>query len=100
MHRNTCLVYHGVTEVYDKLMLFYSGKGFKIIERDDKFYLLKAKKRSIFFWRTIHLELNILAVEKEQVEVAAKVVRMGKRQLKLESEFITAMENFLNARSA
>lgn len=95
MLRNTCLFYHDATEVYDKLLLFCTSKGFKVVESNEKFYFLTAKKKSIFFWRTLRLELEIVMVEKVQVQVTARVFKLSKRQPEKENEFIIDFENFL-----
>lgn len=96
MNVNTCLLYNNVNEVYKNLVLFCRGKGFKIKENNEKFYFLRAKKGSFFFWRTLRMELEILAVEKEQVQVKATLYRRGKRQPQLENKYILDIENFLN----
>ncbi|MEO5569760.1 MAG: hypothetical protein ABIT08_07535 [Bacteroidia bacterium] len=93
MNRNTCLLYNGVNEIYDKLLLFCIEKGFKVEESNEKFYFLNAKKKSFLFWRTVRLELEILTVEKEKVQVKIELFKYGKRQPKLENEYIVAIEN-------
>ena len=99
MHRNTSVLYNNVNEVYTKLIKFMPTKGFKIEESNEKFYHIKARKRSILFWRTLRLELEILAVEKEQVQITVLLYRLGKRQLKLENEYVGLMETYLNRES-
>lgn len=94
MYKNTCLLYNGVNEVYQKLLVFCSDKGFKVKESNEKFYFLRAKKSSFFFWRTLRLELEILTVEKEKVQVTVLLYKNGKRQAGLENEYIIAIENF------
>ncbi len=93
MYRDTCLLYNEVNEVYKKLLIFCSTKGFKVKESNEKFYFLRAKKSSFFFWRTLRLELEILTVEKEKVQVKTMVYKNGKRQPGLENEYIIAIEN-------
>ncbi|HKR03031.1 MAG TPA: hypothetical protein VJY62_00240 [Bacteroidia bacterium] len=94
MYKNTCLLYNGVNEVYQKLHIFCSDKGFKVKESKEKFYFLRAKKSSFFFWRTLRLEVEILTVEKEKVQVTVMLYKNGKRQAGLENEYIIAIENF------
>ena len=96
MEKNTCLLYNNVKEVYQNLVLFCPTKGFKIKESNEQFYFLRAKKNSFFFWRTLRLELEILAIEKEQVQVTAMLYKYGRRQPRLENEFIIVVEDFLN----
>ncbi len=96
MYRNNCLLYNNVNDVYQKLIIFCAAKGFKVKESNEKFYFLRARKNSFFFWRTLRLKLEILAIEKEQVQVTAVLYKNGKRQPELENEFINAIENFLN----
>jgi hypothetical protein len=93
MYRNTCLLYNGVNEVYDKLVKFCSEKGFKVKESNEEFYFLRAKKNSILFWRNLRLELEILTVEKEKVQVKSMLYKFGRRQPELENEYIIAIEN-------
>jgi len=95
MLKNTCLLYNNVNEVYQKLILFCSDNRFKVKESGENFYFIRAKKSSFFFWRTQRLELEILAVDKEQVQVKAMLTRNGKRQPALENEYIMAIEKFL-----
>lgn len=97
MYRNSCLLYSNVNEVYKNLIIFCPTMGFKIKESNEKFYFLRAKKTSFFFWRTLRLELEILAAAKQQVQVTAMIYKNGKRQHKLESEYIIIIENFLNS---
>ncbi len=96
MDRNSCLVYSNVNEVYQKLIQFCSVKRFKVKETHEEFYFIKARKPSLLFWRTQRLEMEILAVEKEQVQVTIKLYR-GKRRPELENEYIDAIESFLNS---
>lgn len=93
MYRNTCLLYNGVNEVYQKLLIFCAEKGFKVKVFDEKFYFLRAKKSSIFFWRNLRLEMEILTVEKDKVQVRSMLYKFGIRQPKLENEYIIAIEN-------
>ena len=97
MKRNTCILYSNVNEVYQKLIDFCPTIGFKIKESNEQFYFLRAKKGSIFFWRTLLLELEILAVEKENVQVKVMLYRLGKRQPTLENEYISLIEKSLNS---
>lgn len=92
MDKNTCLLYDEVNDVYKKLLEFCKVRGFKVKEADDKFYLIRAKKSSIFFWRTLRLELEILLVEKKKVQVKAVLYKNGKRQAETEEEYIHAIE--------
>ncbi len=93
MYRNSCLLYNRVNEVYDKLLLFCTEKGFKAGKSNEEFYFLRAKKKSFLFWRTLNLELEILAVEKEKIQVTITIYKLGKRQPSLENEYIIAIEN-------
>ncbi len=93
MYKNTCLLYNGVNEVYQKLLTFCSDKGFKVKESNEKFYFLSAKKSSLFFWKTLRLDLEILTVEKEKVQVKCSIFKLGRRQPRLENEYIVAIEN-------
>jgi hypothetical protein len=92
MYRNTCLLYNGVNEVHDKLLLFCTEKGFKAELSNEAFYFLRAKKKSFLFWRTLKLELEILTVEKEKVQVKITIYKLGKRQLSIENDYIVAIE--------
>ena len=92
MNKNSCLLYNEVNEVYQKLLEFCSQKGFKVKENNEKFYLIRAKKSSIFFWRTLRLELEILLVEKKKVQVSAELYKNGKRQAAFEEEYINEIE--------
>ena len=95
MNRNSCLIYNEVNEVYQKLLEFCAVKGFKVKEADDKFYLIRAKKSSIFFWRTLLLELEILLVEKKKVQVTVILYKNRKRQPGLEENYIIEIEKML-----
>ena len=92
MDRNNCILYNRVNEVYDKLLLFCTEKGFKAGKSNKEFYFLKAKKKSLLFWRTLSLEVEILTVEKEKVQVKITIYKFGKRQPELENEYIIAIE--------
>jgi hypothetical protein len=93
MHRNTCLIYNRVNEVYDKLLSFCAEKQFKVTKSNEEFYFVRAKKSSFLFWRTISLELEILAVEKEKVQIRITLHKFGKRRPDLENDYIIAIEN-------
>lgn len=97
MLNNSCLLYDNVSDVYSKLIDYCRSNGFKIIERGKKYHFISARKRSLFFWNPLRLELKIFAYEKEQVEVKAFLYRWGKRKTGLEHKYVTAIENFLVA---
>ena len=92
MQNNTCILYDGTTEVYQKLVAFCADKGFKVNESKESFYFLRAKKPSIFFWKALRMELEILLVEKEKVQVSLMLYKMGIRQPKSETEYMRAIE--------
>ena len=96
MYKNACLIYGNVNEVYQNLILFCQSKGFKVKESNEKYYFIRSKKTSIFFWRTMRLELEIQAVEKDQVEVTTMLYKFGIRQLKSENEYTILIESFLD----
>jgi len=92
MNKNTCLLYDEENNVFQKLLEFCSHKGFKVKENNEKFYFIRARKGSIFFWKTLRLELEILLVEKKKVQVTAVLFKNGKRQAESEAEYIQAIE--------
>lgn len=92
MEKNTCLVYSGVTEGYQKLLQYCRTNGFKVKETDEKFFHIKGKKSYLFFWRNLNLEIEIQGVGKTQAEIKIIINKLGKRQPKLEDEYITAIE--------
>jgi len=49
MYRNTCLLYNRVNEVYDKLLLFCTEKGFTAGKSQEEFYFFRAKKNLYSF---------------------------------------------------
>ncbi|CAN5502271.1 hypothetical protein BH11BAC1_BH11BAC1_20940 [soil metagenome] len=91
-NKNTCILYNEVNDVYQKLLEYCAANGFKVKEINDKFYLIKAKKSSIFFWRTMKLELEILLVEKRKVQITVILFKNRKRQPELEEATIIAIE--------
>ena len=95
MENNSCLLYHGLTEVYGKLIEFCTAKGFKVKESNEKYYYLRARKVSFLFWRSLKMEIEIQAVEKEKVQVSFLLFRGGKRQTTLENEYMTAFGQFV-----
>lgn len=97
MFRNSCLLYDNVNDVYRKLMGFCHSHGFKVIEKAKKFYFISAKKKSFLFRKPLRLDLEILAYEKDQVEVTALLYKWGKRKTELEHKYLTAIKNFLAA---
>lgn len=86
------MLFNRLNEVYQKLIAFCTDKDFKVKDSSEKYYLIKAKKSSLFFWKVLRLELELL-VEKDKVQVEIKICKMGLRQHKLESEYIAAIEN-------
>jgi hypothetical protein len=95
METNNCLVYNKVPDVYEKLLLFCFAMGFKVKDSNERFYHLKAVKKSFFFWKRLLLDLKVVAYGKQKVEITTMLFKNGKRQPKLENEYITAIENFL-----
>lgn len=93
MERNTCILYDGVNEVYDKLLAYCIAKGFKVKESDEKFYFIRAKKTSLLFWKNVRIELEILMTDKNKVQVKSMMYKFGVRQYKLENELITEIES-------
>ncbi len=96
MDRNSRLFYIGITEVYEKLVMFCIENGLKVKESKEKFFFIKAEKSSLLFWKNIRLDLEILAVEKTRVKVTAKIYKYRMRQSKLENKYIDAIEKYLN----
>ncbi len=97
MDKNSRLFYIGLTEVYEKLILFCIDNGFKVHESKEKFFFIKAEKSSLLFWKNIRLELEIFAIEKTQVMVTSKIYKYRMRQTKLENEYITAIDKYINS---
>ena len=97
MDKNSRLFYFGITEVYEKLLLFCVDNGFKVKESNEKFFLIKAEKRSLLFWKNIRLDLEIFTVEKTQVMVTSKIYKFRMRQSKLEKKCIIAIEKYTNS---
>ena len=95
MENNTCILYYGLTEVYEKLIEFCTAKGFKVKESNEKYYYLRARKASLLFWRSLKMEIEIQAIEKEKVQVSFLLFRVGKRQIALEKEYMNAFGQFL-----
>ena len=96
MEKNACLFYNGVTEVYEKLLLFCTSNGFKVYEKDEKYYSINAKKSSFLFWRNLRMELEILTFEKTRVKVTSKIYTHWKRRYKLEQKYILEIEKYIN----
>ena len=96
MYKNTCLLYHGITEVYEKLRIYCFNKGFKVKKSSEKYYFIMARKRSIFIWKNLRLQLKIVAVEK-RAEVTIKIYKLGLRQRKLENEYCIENENLFKS---
>lgn len=93
MENNTCILYDGVNEVYDSLLAYCVEKGFKVKESDEKFYFIRGKKTSLFFWKNARLELEILMTDKNKVQVKCMMYKFGARQHQLENELITEIES-------
>ena len=96
MEKNSCLFYNDIIEVYEKLILFCTSNGFKINEKGEKFYFIKAKKNSLLIWKNIRLEIEIMTFEKTQVKVTSKIYTHWKRRYKLEQKYILAIEKYIN----
>ena len=94
MEDNACLLYYGLTDVYEKLIKFCIAKGFKVKDSNEKYYYLRARKTSLLFWRTLKMEIEIQAVEKEKVQVSFLLFKGGKRQAELEKEYMSAFGQF------
>lgn len=93
MENNTCILYDGVNEVYEKLLTYCIGKGFKVKESDEKFYFIRAKKTSLFFWKNLGLELEILMVDKNKVQVKCMIYKFRRRQREAEKECMKEIED-------
>ena len=97
MFSNSCILYDNVNDVYRKLISFCRSHGFKVIENAKKFYFISARKRSLLFRKPLRLELEILAYEKEQVEVTAWIYKRDKRKTELESKYLADIKSYLAA---
>lgn len=96
MEINACLFYNGVTEVYEKLILFCTSNGFTVYEKGEKYYFIHAKKSSLLFWRNMRMELEILTFEKTQVKVTCKIYTHWKRRFILEQKYMLEIEKYIN----
>jgi len=95
MEKNVCIVYKDLTEVYEKLILFCTSKGFNVNEKNEKYYLIKAKKNSFLFWKNMRMEIQIVSHGKTQVKVTTKIFTLWKRRHKLEEKYIKEMEKYI-----
>jgi hypothetical protein len=97
MESNARIFYNELPEVYEKLLLFCTSNGFKVKEKEDKFYLINAEKSSFLFWKNLRMELEILAFEKTQTKVTSKIYTYWKRRYKLEQKYIMDIEKYILA---
>lgn len=96
MYTNTCIFYIGLTDIYENLLSFCTENGFKVKESNEKFYFIRAQKSSFLFWKNMRLDLEILAIEKTQVQVTAKIYKFKIRQHTQEKKYIKAIETYCN----
>ena len=96
MDTNSFVLYSDVTEVYDKLITFCNVNGFKVKATKEKYFSIIAKKTSILFWRSLQMELKILAVEKKKVEVNVMIYKFGKRKPDLENEYAATLNKLFS----
>ncbi|MES2848994.1 MAG: hypothetical protein V4685_08060 [Bacteroidota bacterium] len=96
MDTNSFILYGAVTEIYDKLIRFCRVNGFKVKETKEKYFSITAKKTSLLFWRSLQMELKVMAVEKKNVEVNIMMYKFGKRKMDIETEYRIALEKFFS----
>lgn len=89
---NSSHIYTEVPLAYERLIHFCENKKFIVDPSSKQFFLIMAKKRSFFFWRTLRLKLEINTIEKKQVLINTEILRNGNRQFQLEKTYISEIE--------